>query len=67
MKYKLGKFKEDLKEGEEYYTVRYQYNNERFRVDLAAKSRTEARNRFITETHGELCQIDDVKPKKQHE
>ena len=60
MKYKLSKFKEDLKDGEEYYTIRYQYNDGKFRVNLSAKDKNHARERFINETFGDWCKIDEI-------
>lgn len=64
MKYKLSKFKEDLKDGEEWYTIRYQYNGGKFRVDLSAKDKTHAKERFLNETFGDWVRIDDVRKKE---
>ena len=61
MKYKLSKFREPLKENEEYYVVYYQYNGTKHRIKISAKNETAARERFLTETNGDWCTIDDIK------
>lgn len=61
MKYKLSKYKEDLIDGEDYYTIRYQYNGEKYRVNLSAKSIKHAKERFFLETHSDKSMIDDVR------
>ena len=61
MKYKLSKFREPLKDYESYYIVYYQYNGGKYRIKISAKDETSARERFLTETNGDWCTIDDIK------
>ena len=59
-KYKRGKFEEDLKPGEDYYDIRYQYNGLKFVIRMSAGSGAKARERFNAETHGDWCAIDYI-------
>ena len=62
MKYIKSKRKQDpLESGEKYFTIRYQYNGHKYRVNIGAKSRPKAKEKFVS-LHSEDCIIHDCKP-----
>lgn len=64
MKYKKSKYKESLKEGESFFDIRYKYNGGRFLITLSARNQSHARQRFIEETNGDWCEIEDISQNK---
>ena len=66
MKYKLSKYKEEIKDNEFCHVVYYQYNSGKFRIKISAKNATHARERFLEETNGDWCIIDEIKKYEQH-
>lgn len=60
-KYKLSKFKEEIKEGESEHEIAYRYNNGYFRIRMSAKDVSHARQRFLEETNGDWCDIHRIK------